>query len=377
MSGLRESAWDSRGNNFDFMRLALAVLVILSHSYLLIQGSEAREPAMLFSHQQVTIGGIAVDSFFIMSGFLITASALRSRTAFEYLRKRVSRIYPAFIVAAVFALVVVAPLAATQFTYASPLARLGDFIQNTLRLRAFSYTAAFANNPNPNIINGSLWSVQYEFWCYLGVLLLAVTSLLKRRRWIAGIFVCAWLVSIPYAIYGWTRWPLGGRILGPLFGWPPGWARMLPLYLAGVTFYLYREKIPQKNWLGMASLALLIIACWMKLGFTLLFPIAGAYLLFWFAFTPKIRLHRFGRFGDFSYGTYLYAYPIEQLLVKYAHHPLLPLVLFVGATPLTLACAVASWYGVERRFLRPARRKETIVHGIETPVGTKPLIRSR
>jgi peptidoglycan/LPS O-acetylase OafA/YrhL len=83
-------------------------------------------------------------------------------------------------------------------------------------------------------------------------------------------------------------------------------------------------------------------------------------------------LHRFGRFGDFSYGTYLYAYPIEQLLVKYAHHPLRPLVLFAYATPLTLMCAVASWYGVERRFLRPARRKETIAHAIETTVSTLP-----
>jgi peptidoglycan/LPS O-acetylase OafA/YrhL len=85
--------WDRRENNFDFMRLALALLVLYSHAFPLGTGSETREPLALLSHGQVTGGGFAVDSFFIMSGFLIAASAERSRSVWSFLGKRVRRIY--------------------------------------------------------------------------------------------------------------------------------------------------------------------------------------------------------------------------------------------------------------------------------------------
>ena len=91
-----------------------------------------------------------------------------------------------------------------------------------------------------------------------------------------------------------------------------------------------------------------------------MFPFAGTYLLFWFAFTPWVRLHRVGRFGDFSYGTYLYAFPVEQMVVKGFGHAVAPVHLFAIAAPITLVVAVGSWYGVERRFLAPARRKEAV-----------------
>ena len=146
---------------------------------------------------------------------------------------------------------------------------------------------------------------------------------------------------------------------------PQFWARLLPLYLSGVVFYLYRERIPLKTTLAAAAAAALAVACFFHAGLAIAFPIAGAYLLFWFAFSPAIRLHQTGRFGDFSYGTYLYAFPVEQLMVRYSGHAVAPIVLFAEATPVVLLLAVASWYGVERPFLQPARRKDTVVAALE------------
>jgi peptidoglycan/LPS O-acetylase OafA/YrhL len=143
---------------------------------------------------------------------------------------------------------------------------------------------------------------------------------------------------------------------------------LLPLYLAGVVFYLFRERIQVSFWLAISSLLLLLGSCWLRFGLVAVFPFAGTYLVFYLAFASWLRLENFGRFGDFSYGTYLYAFPIMQLAMQGFGHPVAPLRLFVVALPVTLLIAVASWYGVERRFLRAARRKETIVAAVEREI---------
>jgi len=355
------SDWDSRGNNFDFMRLSLAVLVIYSHAFDLGLGSKATEPLMRLSHGQVSAGDIAVDAFFIMSGFLIAASAQRSRGVGSFLKKRFARIYPAFVVSAFLSILIVLPLSGGRFLYDSPLARIADFVFRTLRLVEFNYIDAFLTNPLPLVINGSTWSIAYEFWCYIGVALLLVAGILRRRTIILSLFATMWIVSIVFRYYGWI---MGGKQLGLVLGPPQIWARMLPFYLAGVAFYLFRDRLPLHGWIAAVSTLCLIAACFFDMGWTVALPIAGTYLIFWFAFTPLIRLHRFGRFGDFSYGTYLYAFPIEQLLMRWFGHVVAPVVLFACATPLTLIFAIASWYAVERHFLAPARRKETVAHAV-------------
>jgi peptidoglycan/LPS O-acetylase OafA/YrhL len=260
---------------------------------------------------------------------------------------------------------VVLPLSGGRFAQATLTGALGDFLLHTLRLTEFSHTGAFARNLYPGIVNGSTWSISYEFWCYVGVAGLLAAGLLKRRWWMLTIFTVAWLTGIAFRIEGWV---LGGKALGAIVGPPQMWARMLPLYLAGVVFYLFRERIPLNGRLAGVCAALLLGGCGLQFGWALLFPWAGAYLLFWFAFTPAVRPHRFGRYGDFSYGTYLYAFPIEQLLMQQFGQAVAPAVLFACAAPLTLMAAVASWYGVERHFLAAVRRKETIVQAVAEEV---------
>lgn len=342
-------------NNFDFLRLALAVLVIFSHSFPLGAGSEINEPLRMLTHGQMTLGAFAVDLFFVMSGFLIAGSAERSRSIGSFLKKRVARIYPAFVMSAFVMALVVLPLSGGAFAEASWIAKFVDFVLQTLRLQEFHVQAAFAHNPYPGVLNGSVWSIQYEFWCYLGVAMMAAVGLLRRRGWVLACFVVSVVVSVAFQIQGWV---FGGKFAGVVLGSPQLWARLLPYYLAGVVFYLFRDRIKLDAFGALVALMALLAACWVHVGWTAVFPIAGAYLVFYVAFALWIPLHRVGRFGDFSYGTYLYAFPIEQLLVMAFGHSLAPWKLFAMATPLTLLAAVASWYLVERRFLRPARRKE-------------------
>lgn len=349
-----KALFDQRQNNIDFVRICLALLVIFSHSYPLTLGNEQTEPFSLLSKGQVTGGHIAVDLFFILSGFLIAASYERSSSAWSFLRKRVARIYPAFLLVALLTLVVVLPIAHGTVDGSSIGAKVANVVGNTLRLQQFRYSGAFPQNPQPGFINGSLWSIEFEFWCYIGVLLLGLIGLLKSRAFLITVFAGSILVSL---FFGYYRWNISGSILGEIFGYPPFWARLLPMYMAGVVFYRIRNQIAISRLGVVLSLLAMVIAFRAPLGYTAIFPIAGTYLAMCFCFSPAIRLHQTNRYGDFSYGTYLYAFPVQQLVMSVFGHPVPPMMLFACAAPLTLLAAVMSWYTVEKRFLQAARKK--------------------
>jgi peptidoglycan/LPS O-acetylase OafA/YrhL len=365
-----QTPFDKRDNNFDFIRLALAVLVIFSHSYPLGTGSETKEPfSILTLHQvtgtfQVTGGHIAVDLFFIISGFLITASFERTSSVASYMKKRVYRIYPGFTVAMLVSALVFLPMSGGHLAKDGLVGQVWDFVAQTARLQEFHFTGAFMGNPYPVAMNGSVWSIQYEFWCYIGVVVLGVSGLLRRDNVLLVIFYFSIMLGDLFAIF---RWNLSGNIAGVIFGYPPYWARLLPMYLAGMVFYRFRQHLTLKAPMIAVACGLALLGSVLPYGWPLFFPLAGGYLVLVLAYHPAIRLHGWSKYGDFSYGTYLYAFPVQQLIMKWIGHPVSPFVLFGLATPLTLLCAVVSWHGVEKWFLQRAHR--VTVQELE-PVGT-------
>ena len=341
-----------KANNLDLLRLLLAVLVIASHSFPLALGSESDEPLSRWTHGQVSFGGLAVDGFFIISGFLITASMERSPGVWPYLQKRIARIYPGFLACAVFTYFVFLPIAGASIPARSLAEGVNDTIIQALRLREFKYTGAFMMNPFPGVINGSVWSIQYEFWCYLGVALLAVLKLLRKKWVIASLFLCSIGAGVASEMTGWHP---RGSVITSIIGLPAFWARLLPFYGAGVVFYLFRKHISYHVPGFILSMVALTGACWFRGGWALLSPVAGTYVLFFLAYVPQGAAQRFGRFGDFSYGTYLYAFPVQQILLLFFPRSTTPIGLFFMTTPLALLLAVASWHGVERHFLNPSK----------------------
>lgn len=279
-------------NNFDLIRFLLAFLVLYSHCYPLGTGSELKEPIHKLTGGQMTGGAVAVDLFFVMSGFLIAASAERSRGPGSFFRKRIARIYPGFIAAACIGLFVVLPLSGGILLGGSVFREAADFLLQTLRLQEFRYHGAFSANPYAGSLNGSLWSIQFEFWCYAGVALLLVTHLLRRRVLMLLLFAVALAVSVLFVVRGWL---FGGKWLGIVLGSPQLWARLLPLYMAGVVLYLWRDRVCFHPLGGFGAITALTVACFLPWGCAALFPIAGTYLVFYVAFHPAIRLHRFGR----------------------------------------------------------------------------------
>jgi peptidoglycan/LPS O-acetylase OafA/YrhL len=348
------------GNNFDLIRIAMALLVVWSHSYALYRGSEAREALSLLTRGTINSGNLGVFVFFMVSGYLITQSFDRSRSHWSYLKKRIARIYPGYMVATSICAFILVPIysARAHYTLLLVLKTLG---MNLLLQGYFIDGGPFLRNPQP-YLDGSLWSIPFEFWCYLGVLALGVVGLMKQR-WRGALLAIFVAVSLTRGWLEITGRKPGAGIIGVIIGWPYLWFKVLPCFLVGMLVYQYRDVLRRWLWLAVAAPLAVVVAAnlplplpWKEAVVGVLFPPAVGYALFYFAFRRQIA--DIGRYGDFSYGTYLYAYPVQQMLLA-AFGESIPFWLFIPlAMVLSLGAGVLSWFGVERWFNLSARGRK-------------------
>ncbi len=339
MKNLASRLADGKTNNLNLIRLLMALLVILSHSFpvALGYGGDTRcEPLNVFTHHQSSSGSVAICSFFFISGFLITASWLRAKSVANYFMKRVLRIYPAFIVALAFC-------AGLIWTFCPGFRAAADhswhwwglLFQDMLLLSYHSITGPgiFAGNPFPVLANASLWTISLEFLCYLAVLLIGLCGLFKRRDFL---LVAALLALILFAFWSWR--------------FNDEFEKCLICFAAGATAWLWQDKIPISNRIAGGCAAGLLAASQFTPWLPILFPLLGGYCLLWLAYRPTLLLASWADKTDLSYGTYLYAFPVQQMLAMHAglRHPW---TIFALAAPITLGLAWLSWHLVERRCL--------------------------
>jgi len=345
-------------NNFDAIRLAMAFLVLFSHCFALHFGSEAMEPFSLLTNGYYNSGNVGVWAFFIISGFLVARSFDMSPGVGRFALRRVRRILPGYLVATSLCAFAVTPL----FTPPGFTISLGEVAAtlagNLLLSNHFPVPDLFRDNP-VTAINGSLWSIRFEALCYVGLALLTLTFRHALRP--------ALLVAYAGVVILWCwadltgRKPGGSPALIAAIGWPYLWMMVLPNFLAGMIAYHWRAALPRSTPLlvGMVGACLLIFhlgerGTWGIVGAHMLGPPTLAYGLFWLAYHPHLDLRHAARHGDFSYGVYLYAFVIQQMLVA---RTTLPFPVFVIASALlSLAAGIASWWLVERPCLGRRRR---------------------
>ncbi|HSX02870.1 MAG TPA: acyltransferase [Candidatus Saccharimonadia bacterium] len=333
-----------RQNNFDLLRFVAAGLVIVSHSFAL-----AGYPEPMVG--KTTLGTLAVAIFFIMSGFLIAQSWVQHPRMAAFLGKRVLRIVPGLAGVLVFSVFVLGP-AFTSLTRQAYFASADTF---SYLNGIFIYTigsmlpGVFAGNPLGYAINGSLWTLPYEFTAYLLVALLSGLALLRRHR--AGwIVVFALFLPLNYVLRRWAP-----ELHLPFFNLDVGIIAHLTAYFVGGTLlYVFRQRVRLSAGLAWAALAVFAVSSAWPLAWLYLSYLTLPYLIIYLAFMQAGRLANFGRYGDFSYGLYIYAFPVQQALV--AGTPgISPLRLMALAFPITLALAICSWHLIEAPALRLKR----------------------
>jgi peptidoglycan/LPS O-acetylase OafA/YrhL len=202
-------------------------------------------------------------------------------------------------------------------------------------------------------VNQSLWSIPYGFWCYILAAVLSVFGVLRSRRRV-WIFAALLVLAIAFGVWALAAhsFPTPHLALATI-GYPGMWARLLPMFLSGLLLATVKERVPVKGWLAVVALAVLAIAAQIPYAWAPMMPVAGAYLLFYAAYTPKVRLWRATAWGDPSYGTYLLSFPIQQWIVRHHMHgvagqTMSPYLLFAVSLPVSLGAGYVSWHLVER-----------------------------
>jgi peptidoglycan/LPS O-acetylase OafA/YrhL len=225
-----------------------------------------------------------------LSGYLITQSSERSRTTWSFLKKRIRRIYPGYLIAAAVCVWIVVPIASPNALEVFSPRSIARTLWQFATLDALRVPPTFIDNPYPHAVNGSLWSIRYEFWCYIGVMFLGAVGMLLRRVRLAILLVGLMAIHLVFEWYDLN--PKGSFLTGlvgvprvrvdrlaGLVGVPRVWVRLLPLYLSGVVAYLYRDRT-RLSFKGAAiALVGLSIAARLPHGMVLAIPTLATYLL--------------------------------------------------------------------------------------------------
>ena len=339
-----------RNNGLTLLRLILAVQVLIGHAY--ETGGFGPDPLhRLFG---VTMGELAVNSFFAISGYLVTSSWLRSKSAFDYFKKRFLRILPGFWVC----LLVVGFGLLPWLLYLSngspwPASLLnpeftGYVWKNAALKINQSYAAGlFAGHPSPYTINGSLWTLFPEFLCYIGVAVLGSIGLTQpRRKYILLSLALTIYLAQAIAPLVWSRFHLDA--------YPPVWliwriTTQATYFAAGMIIHAWADRITVNKKTCGLLFSFIVLGAWAGLYAWTAPLFLPLFILMISAFFPRLLQQEI---GDYSYGIYIYNHPVQQALysLNIARDSLLNFILISLLCVLPLA--FLSWRLIEQPALR-------------------------
>lgn len=346
-----EQAMAAKGDNLLLLRLLAASAVIYGHSYAIcgIPGAQDHIARLGFGYGLYS-GSIAVQVFFAVSGFLVTGAWLRRPDLGFFLSSRALRIVPAYL-ACLLVTTYVIGAAVTELPRAQYLAapEAHQYLWKNLTFpidMVWTLPGVFASHPLPNTVNGSLWTLVVEVRVYVWLALFGVLGLLDTRE--RFVYAAALLATAVYAPFPLPMMPMDEFL------------RLGGFFLAGSALYRFRDAVPFHG----ALVPLLCAAAALAHGgdwFMPLYGLALCYTVFWFAYGPRFLLG-FNRFGDYSYGVYLWGFPIQQLVAKLLPTPT-PTRITLVALPLALVAGALSWHCLEKPLLRFKRRPHASTAG--------------
>ncbi|WP_445145900.1 acyltransferase family protein [Dyella sp. Tek66A03] len=331
----------SHGNNFDGLRLAASLMVLFSHQFVLLGMHES------ILGLPMTLGNIAVAMFFVMSGYLVTESWYNDPHIMRFAMRRFLRIWPALMVAAV--VIAIAGAVITSIPIGEYFGRgMRRFVMFNAQLRpVYSLPGVFETTPvntSLSAVNGSWWTIPVEARCYAYVAILGAIGLRQRLLSLLALAVVA-------LMYFKT---LPGHSLGNAFDNLCYYYSAF--FLTGVCARQFDAEI-RRHWLRLVGVG---VACLLTAALIEHIQLAAwvviAPLTLWLGLRSTPGLRAAARFGDLSYGIYLYAFFVQQLSVRYwpATHSYVTTT--VVATIVTALLGWCSWHAAEAPALSLKRR---------------------
>jgi peptidoglycan/LPS O-acetylase OafA/YrhL len=358
------------GAGFDFLRVFLASGIVLWHVDAIVNGSSKLDTIPVVW----CIGYAFLVAFFCLSGFLITGSALRLSLG-NFLVNRGLRIVPALAVEIFLSALVLGPI----FT-SLPLSQYftgRDFLHyftNIVGIINYHLPGVFENNPL-DVVNTTLWTVPHEISCYVIMAGLILFGLLKYPKAILGIIACYYIASLVVAL---TRIDHGTGMLAKLADrFFVGYAsRLYIAFLVGIALYILRDRIPYSYSLfAICALYVLFVSIWppttddnLLPNFLLVAPLC--YMTIFIGVTDIWMPDLFRR-GDYSYGIYLYGWPIQQMVVAALPDVKSVPLHFILALPLITLFSAFSWHYIEKPILT-LRKKFSFVARVRLEESSPP-----
>jgi peptidoglycan/LPS O-acetylase OafA/YrhL len=334
----------TRNNNFNLIRLSAAIAVLVAHCFPLATGKEAG--FAISNYLGISLGSLAVDIFFVTSGFLVTGSLLTNKSALKFIYARILRIYPALLAM----LLITTIFLGSYFTklqwadYLVSNVTHWYFLKNISLITGVNFVlpGVFETNPYKGTVNGSLWTMPYEIWMYgtlvLTWLVLQVASELRLRMFKITVVVFALSSLIAYIAIE----PNSNRYYQLI--------RLFSMFFTGAAYYVLQKRVilsPLVFWLAAMALAASMLD---KHIFHIVYSLTLAYMLIYAAYIPTGRIRAFNGFGDYSYGVYIYAFPVQQSVAA-----LIPGISIEGmlliSLSVTFVFAGLSWHFIEKPSL--------------------------
>ena len=349
-----------QANSFDSLRLLFAALVIVTHSYALFALADPLEAITEVSYD---FGKFGVTGFFAISGYLVTQSWLRNPNPFRFVLARALRIVPAFWLALLFSMLAAAIANPDSLGFLTRYDTWQWLLRNALFIwRGYNplTLGAFETNPIPGGANGSLWTLTYELYCYAVVFLLGITGVFLRPKWIWVLVAVLLVFYYKLTLSDPSRFRLAYHelylafvtaMLIALRGYRAG-VLLLAIVLAYATLAAFLDFPPLHRWI--APIQVLIAVAVIRL--------ANSTWLKHLAFPT----------GDYSYGLYVYAFPLQQLIIAFYGATLSPPLVAVLSLAATLPFAMLSWHCVEKRaleFVRTASKRWPVL--ARKPIATR------
>lgn len=333
-------------DNFDAIRLFAALAVLYGHAFYLTGASPIPS---IFGNE---VAAIAVKVFFIISGYLVTESWRRDPSPSRYLWRRGLRIFPGLFANTVLCALVLGPLVSTlplADYFHSPV--VPRYLQNIILRPASLLPGVFNTLPYPNAVNGSLWTLPVEFGMYLIAPVLVLWRGGQKVRILAGcVALCAASLYLnhvqPLALGAHGR-PIHDAL------------NVAPYFLLGAAWRIVAPQSVYNVKAALFALVLMALIPAKETAYEIALYVVLPYAILSFALAKPAILGWAGRYGDFSYGVYIYAFPVQQTVALYFHTESRPILNAGLSLVPTLLLAIASWHLIEKRFLllKPQRRQ--------------------
>jgi peptidoglycan/LPS O-acetylase OafA/YrhL len=329
-------------NNFDFLRVVFAFTVAFAH-LIELSDLEILKPFKVFFNTR-----LAIDGFFIVSGFLIAKSYENSTTIKDYIIRRAKRIIPAYAVVI---------LVSAFFLSAISTYSLSEYFSNIQFWKYLTANLSFQNYLEPCLpgvfetnkfcaVNGALWTIKLEEAFYLLVPVFYWLVRVKKFNFYVLIII-VYLLSVTYYMYFLSidNYRIAKQLPGAL-----------AFFGTGIVFYKNFSLLQKwKDYIIIPCLIIFFLEHYI-LKTQLLKPVAFGFMVFYVAYSFRF-LNNFGKYGDFTYGIYIYHFPLIQLFVYlglFNKYP--PVLICVFVLMLTLLLAILSWYLIEIPYLSKNRR---------------------